>query len=206
MTSAPLFRRWPAPEPQSGIAVTREFLTPTRAQRYRKRQWRLLAAMVTLPGVAVGTVGLTAAYASGLFRHVPQSPSCKSTIVDAPDRGSFGLSVLNATGESGVAARVGRELRRRGFRIVAVSNAPEDLYIKGPGNVYYGNRTLEAALSVQTQMPGATLRFDGRADDTVSLVIGSGFTALADPSLRETIAQPCPPAALKEYGVRLRRA
>jgi hypothetical protein len=184
----------------------RELLTPTRAHRYRKRQWRLLVALVTLPGVAVGTVGLTAAYATGLLRHGPPSPSCTSTIVHAPDRGSFGLSVLNATGESGVAARVGRELRLRSFRIVEVSNAPEGLYIEGPGIIYYGNRTLEAALSVQTQMPGATLRFDGRADDTVSLVIGSGFTALADPSQRETVAQPCPAAALKEYGARLRWA
>ncbi|GEM_PF-393453 len=176
------FRHWDAwrrRRAESYLALSPE-------QRYRKHQWRQVATVITLPGVLLGTAGFAAAYGTGLFTKTPPAPSCAPTLVKAPSRHSFDLVVLNATGESGVATTVGRELKRRAFKVTDMSNAPEDLYIRDSGVIYYGTKTLQDALTVRNQLPSARLFFDGRTTNTVSLVVGSGFTKLVDPPARET--------------------
>jgi hypothetical protein len=177
-----LFRHWDAWRRRRA----ENYLALSPEQRYRKHQWRQVAAIITLPGVLIGTAGFAAAYGTGLFHKTPPPKPCSPTFVNAPARNSFDLAVLNATGESGVATSVGKELKRRSFKVVDMSNAPEDLYVKDPGVIYYGTQTLEGALTVRNQLPGARLFFDGRTTNTVSLVIGSGFTKLVDPPARET--------------------
>jgi hypothetical protein len=163
-----------------------EYLALSPEQRYRKHQWRQVATFITLPGVLLGTAGFAAAYGSGLFSQPARTPACAPKVVPAQNRHSFDLVVMNATGESGVATSVGREMKRRDFKVVDMSNAPEDLYVRDPGVIYYGSKTLQAALTVRNQLPGARLFFDGRTNNTVSLVIGSGYKKLVDPPARET--------------------
>lgn len=177
-----LFRHWDAW--RRGRAEAYLALSPE--QRYRKHQWRQVAAFITLPGVLLGTAGFAAAYGTGLFAKSQPPPACTPTTSDAPNRHSFDLVVLNATGEPGVATAVGRELARRAFKVVDVSNAPQDVYIRDAGVIYYGTKTLQDALTVRNQLPAARLFFDGRTTNTVSLVIGSGFTKLIAPPARET--------------------
>lgn len=177
-----LFRHWDAWRRNRA----EEYLALSPEQRYRKHQWRQAAAVVTLPGVLLGTAGFAAAYGTGLFGKSQPSRACTPQVVTAPSRHSFDLVVLNATGEPGVASSVGRELTRRDFKVVDTSNAPDDLYIRDAGVIYYGTKTLQDALTVRNQLPGARIFFDGRTTTTVSLVIGSGFTKLVDPPARET--------------------
>jgi hypothetical protein len=151
----------------------------TPEQRVRRHKLRQLGALVVLPGVVLGTASLSAALGGGLFTKSPPPPPCPPTVVTAPARSSFDLKVLNATGESGRATLVGKELAKRRFHVVEMSSAPENLYVRTAGIIHHGPAGLDQALLVQKQFPDARLFDDGRKGTGVSLVIGSGFTALA---------------------------
>lgn len=169
-----LFRHWDAWRRRRAEA----YLAMSIEQRYRHHQFRKLAAIVTIPGVILGTASIAAAYGTGLFDKGAPAAMCTPTVVPAPARASFELHVLNATGEGGRATTVGRDMTKRHFKVVEMSNAPESLYIKGAGVVYHGSAGTDQALLVQAQMPGSRLFDDGRKGTSVSLVIGSGFTGL----------------------------
>ena len=176
-----LFRQW------DGWRRRRaeRYLALSPEQRYRKHQWRQIAAIATVPGILLGTGSVAAAYGTGLFTRTPPAPACQPTVVLAPARGSFPVTVLNATGEGGRATDVGKDLLRRHFKVTVMTNAPEDLYIKSSGAVYHGADGLRQALLVQSQLPGSRLFDDGRRGTGVALVIGSGFTALVPPPARD---------------------
>jgi hypothetical protein len=161
----------------------------TPEQRVRRHKLRQLGALVVLPGVVLGTASLSAAVGGGLFTKAPPPPPCPPTVVTAPARGSFDLKVLNATGEGGRATMVGKELGKRRFHVVEMSNAPENLYVRTAGVIHHGPAALDQALLVQKQFPDARLFDDGRKGTGVTLVIGSGFTALAP---RPPVEQPRP--------------
>ncbi len=168
-----LFRHWDAWRRRRAEA----YLALSPEQRYRKHQWHKVAAFITLPGIVLGTASIAAAYGTGAFRH--GATTCEPQVVDAPARHSFGVTVLNATGEPGLATTVGKELDRRTFKVVEMTTAPADLYVKASGMIYYGAAGLHQALLLQKQVPGSVLFNDGRTGTGVALVIGSGYTKLA---------------------------
>lgn len=176
-----LFRQWDAWRRKRA----ERYLALSPEERLRKHQWRQIAAFAVLPGLLLGTGSIAAAYGTGLFTHPQPPPPCQPKVVPAPARGSFDLTVLNATGEGGRATVVGKDLLRRHFRVTVMDNAPEGLYIKASGAVYYGSDGLNEALLVQSQLPGSRLLNDGRLGTGVALVIGSGFTALVPPPARD---------------------
>lgn len=168
-----LFRHWDAWRRRRAEA----YLALTPEQRYRKHQWHKVAAFITLPGVVLGTASIAAAYGTGAFSH--ETTTCTPQLVQAPTRGSFKVSVLNATGEPGLATTVGKELARRSFKVTEMTTAPADLYVKASGMIYYGNAGEHQALLLQRQLPGSVLFDDGRSGTGVALVIGSGYKELA---------------------------
>ncbi len=168
-----LFRHWDAWRRRRAEA----YLALSPEQRYRKHQWRQIAAFITLPGIVLGTASFAAAYGSGIFDR--ETTTCQPQVVQAPARPSFRVTVLNATGEPGLATTVGKELTRRHFKIVEMTTAPADLYVKASGMIYYGSAGLNQALLLQKQLPGSVLFNDGRTGTGVALVIGSGYKALA---------------------------
>ncbi|WP_327696338.1 LytR C-terminal domain-containing protein [Streptomyces sp. NBC_00459] len=99
-----------------------------------------------------------------------------------PKPGGITVNVLNATPRSGLAKQAADELRRRGFRIGDVGNAPKayDKKIAGAGIVLGAKSAARAALPVLgTQLAGAQVKTDARASATeVDLLIGTKFTAL----------------------------
>ncbi|MGY1499128.1 LytR C-terminal domain-containing protein [Streptomyces sp. QTS52] len=99
-----------------------------------------------------------------------------------PRPGVITVNVLNATPRSGLAKQAADELRKRGFRIGDVGNAPKayDKKIAGAGMVLGAKSAARAALPVLgTQLAGAQVKTDARTSATeVDLLIGTKFTAL----------------------------
>ncbi|MGW4814735.1 LytR C-terminal domain-containing protein [Kitasatospora cineracea] len=118
-----------------------------------------------------------AAQASGAPAPVPRSTA-------VPQPAAVTVNVYNATDKSGLAARTADELRKRGFVVDKVGNAPAALDKKVPGTaqILSGPGGLGAAALLTSQVAAATATEDTRADATVDFVIGDTFSALADPA------------------------
>ncbi|MFC9844343.1 LytR C-terminal domain-containing protein [Streptomyces sp. NPDC060223] len=117
-----------------------------------------------------------------------------------PKPAQITVNVFNATPRSGLAKETADELKKRGFRIGDVGNAPDayDKKVEGAGILLGAKGAAQAALPVlNTQLSGAQLKTDGRAKaDQVDLIIGTAFKNLtakedADKALA-VLAQPLP--------------
>src|SRR5690348_13541477 len=91
---------------------------------WRRHRLRQVMLFVTVPGVLLGTASMTAAYSAGWMTAPPPTPGCRPVVAPAPDRASFTVNVMNATGRTGVAAQVAAGLTRRKFAVGGISNAP----------------------------------------------------------------------------------
>ncbi|NEC91684.1 LytR C-terminal domain-containing protein [Streptomyces sp. SID12501] len=125
-----------------------------------------------------------------------------------PEPGRITVNVLNATPRSGLAKQAADELKKRGFRIGDVGNAPKayDKKIAGAGIVLGAKSAAQAALPVLgTQLAGAQVKTDARTSATeVDLLIGTKFTALtskkdADQALA-ALAGPAPTPSSTQKG------
>ncbi|MEV4560606.1 LytR C-terminal domain-containing protein [Kitasatospora sp. NPDC049285] len=110
------------------------------------------------------------------------APAASNTAVPQPQ--AVTVNVYNATGKAGLAAHTADELKKRGFTVGKVGNAPTALDKKVPGTaqVISGPGGLGAATLLVSQVATATSTEDTRADASVDLVIGDTFSALADPT------------------------
>jgi hypothetical protein len=153
-----------------------ENLTPT--QLWRKHRLRQIMLFVTIPGVLVGTASITAAYSAGWMSPPAPKPACSPVIVPAPARGSFTVNVMNATGHQGVAAEVATGLAKRKFTIGGISNAPDSWYVTQTAVVHHGPKGLDQALLTASQIPGAKLFADSRANSSVDVVVGLGYKGM----------------------------
>ncbi|WP_431992381.1 LytR C-terminal domain-containing protein [Streptomyces albogriseolus] len=123
-----------------------------------------------------------------------------------PLPGTITVNVLNATTRSGLAQKTADELKKRGFRIGEVANAPAtfDKKVKGAGVLLGPATALDTALPVLgTQLAGAERRTDpARKGAELDLIIGDAFrglTAKADADKALTaLANPEPASAAKK--------
>lgn len=123
-----------------------------------------------------------------------------------PLPGTITVNVLNATTRSGLAQKTADELKKRGFRIGEVANAPAtfDKKVKGTGVLLGPATALDTALPVLgTQLAGAERRTDpARKGAELDLIIGDAFrglTAKADADKALTaLANPEPASAPKK--------
>lgn len=94
------------------------------------------------------------------------------------------VNVYNATGKAGLAARTADELKKRGFTVGKVGNAPSALDKKVPGTaeLVAGPAGIGAATLLGSQVTGASSMADARTDASVDFVIGDGYSALLDPT------------------------
>ncbi|MCX4692071.1 LytR C-terminal domain-containing protein [Streptomyces sp. NBC_01408] len=122
--------------------------------------------------------------------------------VKLPQPGEITVNVYNATPRAGLAKAVGDELRKRGFAVGNVGNAPADFDKKVPGTgILLGSpATDKAVFSVLgTQLAGTTQQTDTREGADVDLILGDAFTELstkedADKALA-VLANPVPAPA-----------
>lgn len=122
-----------------------------------------------------------------------------------PQPAQITVNVFNATPRAGLAKAVGDELRKRGFTVGHVGNAPADFdkKVPGPGILLGSPRTDKAAYSVlATQLPGVTQQTDTREGADIDLILGDAFKELntkedADKALA-LLANPAPAPSPKK--------
>ncbi|MFH8404357.1 LytR C-terminal domain-containing protein [Streptomyces sp. NPDC018019] len=95
------------------------------------------------------------------------------------------VNVLNATARGGLAKTTADELKKRGFKVGKVGNAPPayDKKVKGAGVLLGAQTTSEGGRKVLgTQLEAAESKTDTRKTGDVDLIIGDTFKALAEPA------------------------
>ncbi|GAA2142935.1 LytR C-terminal domain-containing protein [Kitasatospora kazusensis] len=114
----------------------------------------------------------------------PAGPAPGATSTAVPQPQAVTVNVYNATDKAGLAARTADELKKRGFTIGKVGNAPAalDKKVTGSAQVVSGPAGLGAATLLGSQIAGAATSADTRADATVDFVVGDAYTALLDPT------------------------
>ncbi|MCT2589398.1 LytR C-terminal domain-containing protein [Streptomyces sp. N2-109] len=99
-----------------------------------------------------------------------------------PKPGAITVNVLNATAKSGLAADTADELKKRGFKVGEVANAPGSLdgKVKATGLLVgaTGAKTIDRLKVLGFHLKGAETRYDHRKGADVDLVIGKNFKKL----------------------------
>lgn len=112
------------------------------------------------------------------------SPAAGATSTAVPQPQAVTVNVYNATDKSGMAARTAEELKKRGFTVGQVGNAPAalDKKVTGTVQVISGPAGLGAATLLGAQVASPAASADARTDATVDFIIGDAFNALLDPT------------------------
>ncbi|MFF1476239.1 LytR C-terminal domain-containing protein [Streptomyces sp. NPDC058301] len=176
-----------------------------RMRRPRRRGRLLLAAVAAV--VALGLIGWGTVQLIDVFggsddakketaaaKHdCPPSPSPSTAAAVAaalPKPAQITVNVYNATPRGGLAKETADELKKRGFAIGKVGNAPEeyDKKVTGNGILLGAPGATRGAFSVLgTQLKGAAQKTDARTTPDVDLILGSTFQTL-DPAQQATAA------------------
>ncbi|MEU5214663.1 LytR C-terminal domain-containing protein [Streptomyces sp. NPDC020807] len=165
-----------------------------RMRRPHRRRRIILgagAAVVVLGAAGWGTLQLVDVFSGDegkkttAGKQADCKPVAKATAPPAaalPKPGQITVNVYNATPRSGLAKTTADELKKRGFKIGKVGNAPAALDKKVPGaGLLLGAPTaVKGAFPVLgTQLKGTTTKTDTRATADVDLVIGTAFKTLS---------------------------
>ncbi|PJE96470.1 hypothetical protein CUT44_18410 [Streptomyces carminius] len=153
----------------------------------------------TTPGTGTAGTAGEKGNAKGAGRTARPTPT--PTRTGAPPRpAAVTVNVYNATTRAGLAKKTADELRKRGFKVGEVANAPASLdkKVKETGLLMgapaaYRTGAFDVLL---TQLPGAVVRPVDRKGGEVDLVLGDAFRALAaEPAARKALtalASPSP--------------
>ncbi|WP_406151852.1 LytR C-terminal domain-containing protein [Streptomyces sp. NBC_01012] len=157
-----------------------------------------LAGWGTLQIIDVFTGGDKQASAADRPKACP-SPSASAPVKTLPKPAAIKVNIYNATTRSGLAKTAADELKKRGFAIGKVDNAPAayDKKVPGTGVLLGGTTAMNGSFPVlATQLPGATQKTDTRSTKDVDLIIGTKFKAFSTPAAAATaltaLTQPSP--------------
>ncbi|WP_331445100.1 LytR C-terminal domain-containing protein [Streptomyces xanthochromogenes] len=182
-----------------------------RMRRPRKRGRLVLAlvgAVVALGLIGWGTVQLIDVFGGGggkakAAAHAKNCPAPAASGSGAPQAlpkpAQITVNVYNATPRGGLAKSVADELKKRGFAIGKVGNAPTEYDKKVANNgVLLGAPTAaRGPFSVLgTQLAGTTQKTDTRDTPDIDLILGNTFANLNTPKDADTalaaLAKPAP--------------
>ncbi|MEU8824576.1 LytR C-terminal domain-containing protein [Streptomyces sp. NPDC048636] len=173
-----------------------------------------LGSVVVLSLVGWGTLQLIDVFSGGddttvrtakgtadckLDQRHDENPRTGRTASSLPKPADITVNVYNATPRSGLAKDTADELKKRGFKIGKVGNAPSeyDKKVKAPGMLLGAPGATKGAFNVLgTQLTGTTTKNDARKGKDVDLILGAGFKDLvkqkdADKALT-ALAKPTP--------------
>ncbi|MER6094731.1 LytR C-terminal domain-containing protein [Streptomyces sp. NPDC001728] len=162
-----------------------------RPHRRRRIILAATAAVVVLGAAGWGTLQLVDVFSGDegkkttAGRQSDCKPAAQATTAPAaalPKPAQITVNVYNATPRSGLAKTTADELKKRGFKIGKVGNAPTayDKKVTGAGLLLGATTATKGAFPVLgTQLKGATTRTDTRATADVDLIIGTAFKNLA---------------------------
>ncbi|WP_418957944.1 LytR C-terminal domain-containing protein [Streptomyces tritici] len=161
-----------------------------RPRRRRRIALASLAAVVVLGAAGWGTMQLIDVFSGGdgtanaAARGADCKPAPKASTPPAPvlpKPAQVTVNVYNATPRGGLAKATADELKKRGFTIGKVGNAPAAYDKKVPGAaILLGAPTAaKGAFPVLgTQLKGAATKTDTRTTADVDLIIGTAFKTL----------------------------
>ncbi|MEU8677272.1 LytR C-terminal domain-containing protein [Streptomyces sp. NPDC048560] len=160
-----------------------------RRPRHRRRLvLATVAAVVALGLAGWGTLQLIDVFTGGDEKAVAADHKKKCASVKPaaapkalPRPAGIKVNVYNATPRSGLAKAAAEELKKRGFVIGKVGNAPAayDKKVPGPGMLLGAPTAAGGSFTVLgTQLPGSTQKTDARKTADVDLILGTKFKAL----------------------------
>ncbi|MFF5423442.1 MULTISPECIES: LytR C-terminal domain-containing protein [unclassified Streptomyces] len=165
-----------------------------RPHRRRRIVLASAAAVVVLGAAGWGTLQLVDVFSGGdggtrSAAAGKQGADCKpaprptaAPAAALPRPAQITVNVYNATPRSGLAKATADELKKRGFKIGKVGNAPAayDKKVPGAGMLLGANTAAKGIFPVlATQFAGATTKVDTRATADVDLIIGTAFKNLS---------------------------
>ncbi|MFJ4962634.1 LytR C-terminal domain-containing protein [Streptomyces sp. NPDC088729] len=145
-----------------------------------------LAGWGTLQLIDVFTGGDTSANAADHKRDCPTpKPSAPAKAAKVlPKPAGIKVNVYNATTRSGLAKAAAAELKKRGFLVGDVGNAPEayDKKVPGPALLLGAPTATNGSFTVLgTQLPGTVQKTDARTTAEIDLILGAKFRAFSTP-------------------------
>ncbi|MEU4265156.1 LytR C-terminal domain-containing protein [Streptomyces argenteolus] len=143
-----------------------------------------LAGWGTLQLIDVFTGGDKQANAADRAKTCP-SPKASAPVKALPRPATIKVNIYNATPRSGLAKAAADELKKRGFVIGKVDNAPAayDKKVPGTGLLIGAPAAANGSFPVlTTQLPGAVHRTDARRTADVDLIIGAKFKTFSTPA------------------------
>ncbi|MGA5193893.1 LytR C-terminal domain-containing protein [Streptomyces exfoliatus] len=162
-----------------------------RPHRRRRIVLAAAAAVIVLGAAGWGTLQLVDVFSgeegkkTTAGKQADCKPAARATTAPAvilPKPGQITVNVYNATPRSGLAKTTADELKKRGFKIGKVGNAPTayDKKVPGAGLLLGATTAAKGAFPVLgTQLKGATTKTDTRGTADVDLIIGTAFKNLA---------------------------
>ncbi|MFD4386860.1 LytR C-terminal domain-containing protein [Streptomyces sp. NPDC058486] len=163
-----------------------------RPHRRRRIVLASAAAVVVLGAAGWGTLQLVDVFSGGDDNRkttAGKQADCKpaptpsaAAAAKPPKPAQVTVNVYNATPRKGLAKATADELKKRGFAIGKIGNAPAALDKKVPGaGLLLGapTATKGAFAVLGTQLAGATTKVDARTTADVDLIIGTAFKALS---------------------------
>ncbi|WP_411081796.1 LytR C-terminal domain-containing protein [Streptomyces sp. cmx-18-6] len=169
--------------------------TYPRMRRPRNRRRIILAgvsAVVTLGLAGWGTLQLIDVFTGGdksanAAEHKRDCPTPKPAVAAKalPKPAGVKVNVFNATTRSGLAKSAADELKKRGFAVGEVGNAPEayDKKVPGTGVLLGAPTAADGSFAVLgTQLPGTVRKTDNRKTAEVDLILGTKFKAFSTPA------------------------
>lgn len=179
-----------------------------RMRRPPKRRRRILAAVASLVVLSVigwGTLELVDVFGGHHEANAAAGEKCRKSAA-APDRAAKALprastitvNVYNATSRSQLAKHTADQLKKRGFRIGKVDDAPAryDKKVDESALLLAGPRGSAALSVVGAHFSGERTSTDQRKDDSVDVMIGKSYKQLEPPkaatSTLAALAKPAP--------------
>jgi hypothetical protein len=155
-------------------------------RRRRRTVLAAVAAVIALGLAGWGTLQLIHVFGGDGKKKTAanRTPDCKPSQPPAralPKPAQITVNVYNATPRGGLAKSTADELKKRGFVIGKVGNAPAtyDKKIAGTGMLLGAPAATDGPLTVLgTQLKGAVPKTDTRRTADVDLIIGSAFRTL----------------------------
>ncbi|MFB6987400.1 LytR C-terminal domain-containing protein [Streptomyces sp. NPDC056178] len=180
-----------------------------RMRRPRRRGKLILAATASVVALALagwGTLQLIDVFTGGdrqasAADHETDCPTAKPSAPAKalPKPAKITVNVYNATPRSGLAKKAADELKKRGFTIGEVGNAPAayDKKVAGTGVLLGAPSAVNGSFPVLgTQLQGTVSKTDARRTADVDLILGTKFKALSTPqsaaAALAALAKPAP--------------
>ncbi|MER8037651.1 LytR C-terminal domain-containing protein [Streptomyces hydrogenans] len=164
-----------------------------RPHRRRRIVLASAAAVVVLGAAGWGTLQLVDVFSGGDDTRKTTAgkqadckpaptPSATPATAKPPKPAQVTVNVYNATPRKGLAKATADELKKRGFAIGKIGNAPAayDKKVPGAGLLLGAPAATKGSFAVLgTQLAGATTKVDARTTADVDLIIGTAFKALS---------------------------